>query len=192
MSSGQRFSEDRSDAGAIPEDDGGFLGRWSRRKGKARAGELTDESPPVPEGTSEQHPAPALTDADMPPVTSLNETSDYTGFLSPEVSEGLRRVALRKLFHQSGFNVVDGLDDYAEDYTYFEPLGDIITSDMRHQMEVEKQRKVDAAKAAEDEALQQADAGIEDVESDEPDESPTDEVTEGAADGPEENGRTET
>jgi len=191
VTSRQRFPDGGPSAGETHPDDEGFLGRWSRRKGKVRAGESADEPRPGPEHPSQQNETPALTDADMPSLTSLNETSDFTGFLSPKVSEGLRRVALRKLFHQSAFNVVDGLDDYAEDYTYFEPLGDIVTADMRHQMEVEQQRKAEAAKAAEDEALQQADAGVEDVESDEPEESPTDEVTDGADDGPEENGRTE-
>ena len=46
-------------------------------------------------------------------------------------------MALRKLFHLPQFNFRDGLDDYAEDYTNFEPLGDIITADMRHRMERE-------------------------------------------------------
>jgi ferredoxin len=75
------------------------------------------------------------TDSDMPPIETLDETSDYSGFLSPKVSEGLRRAALRKLFQMPNFHFRDGLDDYDDDYRSFRVLGDIVTADMRHQME---------------------------------------------------------
>ena len=60
--------------------------------------------------------------------------------MSSGVSDELRKLALRKLFHGVGFNIRDGLDDYDEDFTSFAKLGDIVTSDMRHQAEV-KARK---------------------------------------------------
>ena len=94
----------------------------------------------------------------MPPLDSLHEGSDYSGFLSPGVSEGLRRRALRKLFTSAVFNVPDGLDDYDEDFTSFPALGDIVTSDMKHQAEMEAERakqaraRSDAAASPEDEA----------------------------------------
>ena len=66
--------------------------------------------------------------------------SDYSGFLSQGVSEELRNKALRKLFLSPQFNVVDGLDDYCEDFTSFELLGDVITADMRHELEMEAER----------------------------------------------------
>lgn len=117
----------------------GFISRWSRLKQAAA-------SPPQPvaETSEEQLPVEAeqapLTDADMPPLESLDETSDYSGFLSEQVSEVLRRQALRKLFHLDSFNVCDGLDDYADDFTSFAKLGDIITSDMRHQLAMAEER----------------------------------------------------
>ena len=142
-----------------PFDAEGPLRRWSRRKREvAREKEAADEAPgrdpprapsaavedarepagdvPVPAVVEEQD----LTDEDMPPLDSLDENSDYSGFLSPGVSEGLRRRALRKLFMSAVFNVRDGLDDYDEDFTNFEALGDIVTSDMRHQAEAEAER----------------------------------------------------
>ena len=76
----------------------------------------------------------------MPPLDTLDENSDYSSFLSPGVTEGLRRRALRKLFLSAAFNVRDGLDDYDDDFTSFEPLGDIVTSDMKHQAEMEVER----------------------------------------------------
>lgn len=103
----------------------GLLGRWSERKRAARTAERpenageADSPASVDEPLMERAEAPAreLTDADMPPVDSLNEHSDFSGFLSPKVGEALRRQALRKLFHLPSFNITDGLDDYDEDYT---------------------------------------------------------------------------
>ena len=58
----------------------------------------------------------------MPSLESLNEESDYSGFLSPGVSDGLHRLALRKLFGAAKFQVRDGLDDYDTDYNLLQPL----------------------------------------------------------------------
>ncbi len=89
-----------------------------------------------------------LTDEDMPAVDDLTEDSDYAGFLSPGVSEKLRKVALRKLFAGAGFNIRDGLDDYDDDFTNFPALGDIVTCDMKHQMELAEERKRKAEQEA--------------------------------------------
>ncbi|HSS63664.1 MAG TPA: DUF3306 domain-containing protein, partial [Gammaproteobacteria bacterium] len=85
--------------------DGSFLRRWSSRKRRARRGEV-EESPAVKpaeetEAVNADEPAEperVLNDEDMPPLESLNEDSDYSGFLSPGVSESLRKLALRKMF----------------------------------------------------------------------------------------------
>ncbi|WP_260294823.1 DUF3306 domain-containing protein [Sedimenticola hydrogenitrophicus] len=131
-----------------------FVSRWSRLKQAAAA-------PPQPASESVAVPVPAEaretppSDADMPPLESLDETSDYSGFLSEKVSETLRRQALRKLFHSELFNVCDGLDDYAGDFTSFAPLGDIVTSDMRHQLALAEER-LKAALAPESEPESEA------------------------------------
>jgi hypothetical protein len=128
-----------SDERTLVQDEESLLGRWSRRKHEARN---YDEDTKEQENTANTEPVKpvALTDADMPSVESLNEDSDYSGFLSPKVSEKLRKQALHKLFHSSYFNIRDGLDDYDGVYTEFEKLGDVITADMRHQMEMETKR----------------------------------------------------
>jgi len=126
-----------------------FVRRWSRRKhasaedadAAADAGALA----PGADGAAAASPGAdvpedagsAPTDADVPPVESLHRESDYSGFLSPKVSESLRRAALRKLFSMPEFNVRDGLDDYDDDYTSFTALGNTITADMRHRAERE-------------------------------------------------------
>ncbi|MFQ6024081.1 MAG: DUF3306 domain-containing protein [Acidiferrobacterales bacterium] len=144
--------------------DEGFLGRWSRRKATARTRQdKKEERPAVGESAADAtlkaeaaQPVEPKTDADMPPIETLDENSDYSGFLSPNVSNKLRRLALRKLFHMSGFNIRDGLDDYDEDYTTFEALGNTITADMRHQMEREKEEA--RQRLAEEEAAEPTDA----------------------------------
>ena len=133
---------------ALPDDElprpgESFLARFHRRKLEARQENAAApiEEAPTPEPDAIEEPP---TDADMPSLDTLDAESDYTGFLSPKVSEQLRRAALRKLFHSARFNIVDGLDEYAEDFTSFESLGDIVTADMRHLIDVEARKKVEA------------------------------------------------
>lgn len=113
------------------------LSRWSRRKLEQQATDLSEnaneqeslEENAALEPIDATPEAPVLTDEDMPPVESLNSDSDFSGFLSPGVSDELRKLALRKLFALPNFQLRDGLDDYDDDFTVFEPLGDIVTND---------------------------------------------------------------
>lgn len=143
------------------------LRRWSRRKQEAAqqapaAEQVLPLETEASLGTtapidSETEARPALTDADMPPIESLNENSDFTGFMSEGVSDELRNLALRKLFKAPVFNIRDGLDEYDEDYTSFEKLGDIVTCDMKHHIEMKEQREREAlAREAEQEAADEA------------------------------------
>ncbi|MCP4471300.1 MAG: DUF3306 domain-containing protein [Gammaproteobacteria bacterium] len=152
-------------------DDNGesVVSRWSRRKLEAEAEPASVEHPPPVEPTAnlnqpvaDEIEALPLTDADMPDIESLTEESDFSGFMSPGVSDELRNLALRKLFRAPVFNIRDGLDEYDEDYTYFEKLGDIVTSDMKHQIEMQQQ-KLREALATENEVSDEAE--LEDVES---------------------------
>ena len=119
-----------------------FYARWSRRKLESKTDLGIVEKSVSSEQDADEEPAvPALTDADMPALETLHDDSDYSGFLSPEVSDKLREVALRKLFHGKAFNIVDGLDDYDDDFITGLPLGDIVTADMRHQAEVKLEKE---------------------------------------------------
>jgi len=125
------------------------LARWSRRKLQARSGgvdpgqeETAAPSQPRESDTGGAESAPQLTDADMPPLESLTEDSDYTPFLSPGVSDGLRRLALRKLFSQQAFNVTDGLNDYDGDYTQFTGLGKVVTREMQRMLKRELETRL--------------------------------------------------
>ena len=74
-------------------------------------------------------------ESSLPSVDTLSEDSDVSAFMSPGIHENLKQRALRKLFHLPKFNCRDGLDDYDDDYRSFKPLGDILTSDRRYQLE---------------------------------------------------------
>lgn len=150
------------------EDVTGFMQRWSRRKIDAESEaikELEQEKKSaniVPTGPKAEE---YKTDADMPPIEQLTEESDFSDFLSPKVSEALRKQALRKLFHMPSMNIVDGLDDYAEDFTSFSPLGDIIPHEMKRMLDREKAKEEEPAAAQEEQAPNNTNA--DDLESEE-------------------------
>jgi hypothetical protein len=147
------------------------LSRWSRRKQEAEKTPLVVEQAPaevadglvLPQTDEVVQEPEVLTDADMPDIDTLAEGSDFTGFMSPGVSDELRNLALRKLFHAPVFNIRDGLDEYDEDYTTFEKLGDIVTCDMKHQIEVQERKR---REALEQEDQAKADAELEGLSED--------------------------
>jgi hypothetical protein len=111
------------------------LSRWSRRKlDAARA----TEKPVAPAGATAANaeaPAPPPTTAPgtakppgqtslpaLPAIDSLSFESDFSAFLQPQVDESLRRQALKKLFSDPRFNVMDGLDVYIDDYGKPDPI----------------------------------------------------------------------
>jgi len=68
--------------------------------------------------------------AELPPVASLRFDSDFTAFLKPDVDETLKRAALKQLFRDPRFNVMDGLDTYIDDYTQPDPIPSGMLSDI--------------------------------------------------------------
>jgi hypothetical protein len=99
-----------------------FLTRWSRRK-RALERAPTEPQPPA------QADAPP---PELPPIDSLTPESDFSAFMHAQVDEKLRRAALKKLFSDPAFNVVDGLDDYAEDFTKLEALAEGAAAGLEH------------------------------------------------------------
>lgn len=141
----------------------GFLTRWSRRKALSRQGEelpeaLADADEDAQEaGDAATGVSPIAEDAapaqaegekdlaaeetpELPPLESLDENSDYSAFLGKGVPPDVKQQALQKLFHSPKFNVRDGLDDYDWDFSNPEPLGNIITAEMRYRVERELER----------------------------------------------------
>ena len=76
-------------------------------------------------------PAAAPTSATtLPPVESLTIDSDFTPFFQPKVGEALKRKALKQLFRDPQFNVMDGLDVYVGDYSLPDPISPDIVKQM--------------------------------------------------------------
>ncbi len=110
-----------------PEDETGFLSRWSRRKrGQEEAAEA---APPTGKQEAEQARAAAAADetaqeaenraaAEAVDLEALTYESDYNLFLKPGVPGALRNQALRRLWRSNPLLAnLDGLNDYDEDFT---------------------------------------------------------------------------
>lgn len=91
-----------------------FLSRWSRLKRAAASEAPAAVQPPAAPG--------AAAAVELPPVETLDFSSDFSVFLQPEVKESMKCAALKKLFHSGRFNTMDGLDVYIDDYNKFEPI----------------------------------------------------------------------
>jgi hypothetical protein len=106
---------------------GGFsLRRWSQRKlDAARAEPAVAPAADVPAAPVATAPAArALTPVapELPPIESLTPESEFAAFFKPEVDEMVKRAALKQLFCDPRFNVMDGLDIYIDDYTKADPI----------------------------------------------------------------------
>lgn len=66
-----------------------------------------------------QKPAPAPTLED---VKALNADSNFAPFVSRNVAPDVRNAAMKKLFTDPHYNVMDGLDIYIDDYSLADPL----------------------------------------------------------------------
>ncbi len=122
----------------MAHDDGtpaGFLSRWSRRKVDVREGRALDEPPPAaphsPAALTPSAPAAASSaDAATPPkpgptlaqAEQLTPDSDFTGFMARGVAPEVKNAAMKKLFADPHFNVMDRLDIYIDDYGLPDPL----------------------------------------------------------------------
>jgi len=113
------------------------LKRWSDRKlaaARAPANPVPVAPPAPPAGGGAEPPsvqvrpaaavAPAqpAADAPLPAVETLTFDADFTAFMQPGVDPSLKRAALKRLFADPRFNVMDGLDVYIDDYTKPDPI----------------------------------------------------------------------
>lgn len=113
-------------------DNEGFLRRWARLKSGGEAQSPTtaggdaasvDERSPDNSGPGALAAAkvrsisPTLEDA-----ARLTPDSDYSAFVAQGVDKAVRRVALKRLFSDPHFNLIDGLDIYMGDYNRTSPV----------------------------------------------------------------------
>ncbi|QNA89485.1 DUF3306 domain-containing protein [Massilia sp. Dwa41.01b] len=136
----------------------GFFKRWSRLKAtggddgepgrtldtagtaaslpaSARAPAAT--RPPIPHAAS---PAVAVAGAPVPdaPAPTLEDAarltpeSDFSAFVSQGVDKSVQRLALKKLFADPHFKVMDGLDMYMDDYNIPSPVSAAMLASLDH------------------------------------------------------------
>jgi len=122
-------------------DVGGFVSRWSRRKAQLRSGQAVSEPPaatlpvdvpslvaatatppPADAGVAEPPPQPPEPPPTLADVARLGPDSDFARFVTPGVDEGVKHAAMKKLFADPHFNVMDGLDTYIDDYGKPDPI----------------------------------------------------------------------
>jgi len=111
-----------------------FLSRWSRRKLDSATEKLAPKpaAPAAAATTGSQAAVPAPI-PELPPVDSLQGlASEYKDFLRPGVDEKLRQSALKRLFHDPHFNVMDGLDTYIDDYSKADPIPEAMLRTLEH------------------------------------------------------------
>ena len=116
----------------------GFLGRWSRRKLDAKEGKplaaepalpavLTTEEATVEEPAPRAEEVPAELPAEVPAPTledvqALTAESDFSRFAARDVTPDVKNAAMKKLFADPRYNVMDGLDVYIDDYSKPDPI----------------------------------------------------------------------
>ena len=112
-----------------------FFKRWSELKqSQAPAKPIVPEpeiklevdQPPatvVQKSTSDE-PAPLdpVNSLTLEDVAKLKPDSDYAQFMQAEVGEDVHQAAMKKLFTDPHYNIMDGLDIYIDDYSQEDPL----------------------------------------------------------------------
>lgn len=68
---------------------------------------------------------------ELPSIESLTPQSDFRPFMQAGVDAATRSAALRKLFADPHFNVMDGLDVYIDDYNKTEPIPPAMLAKLR-------------------------------------------------------------
>jgi hypothetical protein len=126
------------------------LRRWSQRKLESARAEVQTPAqpapPPVDASAAAQTPAGTAhsalertdsasvsthaANADLPAIESLTIDSDFAPFFKPQVDESIKRAALKQLFRDPRFNIMDGLDTYIDDYTQPDPIPSAMLEDL--------------------------------------------------------------
>ena len=118
---------------AVADQPDGFLGRWARRKTDVLHGKVVEEpavitKPVLVEPVANDVKLTPVQSTEPPPELSLDDVklltkdSDFKPFMATNVGADVRNAAMKKLFADPHFNVMDGLDIYIDDYSKSDPI----------------------------------------------------------------------
>jgi Protein of unknown function (DUF3306) len=102
--------------------DDDFLSRWSQRKRKVAEEEAAETAKAEPETEAEEEQgektdSEILEEFGLRDPDEMKEGDDFSVFMKAALPARIRNRALRRLWASNpAFNVLDGLDDYADDY----------------------------------------------------------------------------
>ncbi|MBU3636567.1 DUF3306 domain-containing protein [Polynucleobacter sp. es-MAR-4] len=141
---------------------GGFLNRWSRLKSgeqlepeKKQTDQLKQEL-----ASSSDTSNPNAVAQDTPPSATLEDVEkidrfapDFSAFMKPDVDPAVQQAAMKKMFSDPHFNIMDGLDIYIDDYSKPDPiplemLKRMVQSDMLNIFRKDKDEEVPATQTA--------------------------------------------
>lgn len=105
----------------------GFLGRWSRRKA-GKEDDSLEQKVEAPREVTKTLPVEGVAE-EAPPLPTLEDVAkidrfdpDFSAFMKPDVDPAVQQAALKKMFTDPHFNIMDGLDIYIDDYSKPDPL----------------------------------------------------------------------
>jgi hypothetical protein len=132
----------------------GFFRRWARLKAQAGVAEAGVPAEPqaraelAPVAQTSPHPpvaprpsgaacpaAPAAPPRPLPSledVARLNADSDFSAFVTQGVDKAVQRLAMKKLFSDPHFNLMDGLDTYIDDFNKPDPVPAAMMASLQH------------------------------------------------------------
>lgn len=96
-----------------------FFSRWAKKNQEAQAARPPEPVEPEPAPAPDPYEGRAPTQDDL---DKLSPQDDLSAFMKRGVDENVKRSALKKLFSDPHFNIMDGLDIYIDDYTKPDPI----------------------------------------------------------------------
>jgi hypothetical protein len=113
-----------------------FFNRWAKRKPNQTDEPINQVQPAarpsadvVPKDSADSRVKPLPTIED---VAELKQDSDYSPFVAKGVDENVKRAAMKKLFSDPHFNVMDRLDIYIDDYSQPNPIPPAVLAALTH------------------------------------------------------------
>ncbi|WP_335902758.1 DUF3306 domain-containing protein [Shewanella algae] len=178
----------------------GFLSRWALRKQQVLDGETPidepqQDVPPQAEIVAEAEPETQaaletlpetesqeeklLTAEDLPDPSGIEVGGSFASFMAKNVDPAVKTAALRTLWKQPHFNEIDGLLEYALDYSNqpkltAEASAELAKKVFRHVLEKEEPEEAEEALAETDASQGDAEVGTPQLAEQSAPQSPTD------------------